>query len=64
MDNVYLKQLFDYDTWTYTYIIWTKDNCDAIIIMFCNYLYTIILEIIFNLRKKIIIQKLSKSLLL
>ena len=32
MDNVYLKQLFDYDTWTYTYIIWTKDNCDAIII--------------------------------
>ena len=32
MDKINLKQLFDYDTWTYTYIIWTKRNNDAIII--------------------------------
>ena len=27
-----IKQLFDYDTWTYTYLLWDNKTLDAIII--------------------------------
>ena len=32
MDKINIRQLFDYDTWTYTYLIWTDISTDAIII--------------------------------
>tara|TARA_Y100000590_G_C15723797_1_gene1014436 strand:- start:1463 stop:2155 length:693 start_codon:yes stop_codon:yes gene_type:complete len=31
MSQINIKQLFDYDTWTYTYVLWNSDN-QAIII--------------------------------
>ena len=32
MDKIQLRQLFDYDTWTYTYVLWDNNNKEAIII--------------------------------
>ena len=32
MNNVKVRQLFDYDTWTYTYLVWSKKTKEAVII--------------------------------
>ena len=32
MNKINIKQLFDYDSWTYTYLLWDSKNLDAIII--------------------------------
>lgn len=32
MNNIKIKQLFDYDTWTYTYLLWNKNSRNCIII--------------------------------
>ena len=32
MNNFKIKQLFDYDTWTYTYLLWNKSSKNCIII--------------------------------
>ena len=32
MKNFKIKQLFDYDTWTYTYLLWNKSSKNCIII--------------------------------
>ena len=32
MSNLKIKQLFDYDTWTYTYLLWDESSRKSIII--------------------------------
>ena len=32
MNKISIRQLFDYDTWTFTYVLWDKNNKDAILI--------------------------------
>ena len=32
MTNLNIKQLFDYDTWTFTYLLWSEKDANAIII--------------------------------
>jgi len=32
MNSIKVRQLFDYDTWTYTYLVWDSKTVDAIII--------------------------------
>ena len=32
MGTIGFRQLFDYDTWTYTYLMWDQENKEAVII--------------------------------
>ena len=32
MGTIGFRQLFDYDTWTYTYLLWDQDTKEAVII--------------------------------
>ena len=32
MTNLNIKQLFDYDTWTFTYLLWDNDSASVVII--------------------------------
>ena len=32
MTKINIKQLFDYDTWTFTYLLWTDEDSKAVII--------------------------------
>ena len=54
MGTIGLRQLFDYDTWTYTYLLWDQENKEAVIIDPVREQYLRDLEAVTDLQLKLV----------
>ena len=54
MGTIGFRQLFDYDTWTYTYLLWDQENKEAVIIDPVREQYLRDLEAVTDLQLKLL----------